>query len=45
MAFNQTQMMSNTGEQKHTLPVAARHLWNLGGFRAYYRGLAVGHNH
>jgi hypothetical protein len=35
-------MMSNTGEQRHTLPDAVRHLWKLGGFRAYYRGLAVG---
>jgi len=37
----QTQMMSNTGEQKRTLKAAIRHLWGLGGLRAYYRGLTV----
>lgn len=43
--FLQTQMMSNTGEQRRTLPDAVRNLWKLGGLRAYYRGLTVGHNH
>ncbi|KII95124.1 hypothetical protein PLICRDRAFT_202930 [Plicaturopsis crispa FD-325 SS-3] len=37
-----TQMMSNTGDQKRTLVAAARHLWRMGGFRAYYRGLQIG---
>ncbi|KAK7061787.1 mitochondrial carrier protein [Favolaschia claudopus] len=49
-----TQMMSNTGELKAEgaqalkrdgqakLVAAARHLWSLGGFRAYYRGLTIG---
>ncbi|KAF8897599.1 mitochondrial carrier domain-containing protein [Infundibulicybe gibba] len=37
-----TQMMSNTGEQKRTLISAARHVWSLGGARAYYRGLTIG---
>ncbi|KAF4575014.1 hypothetical protein EYR36_006369 [Pleurotus pulmonarius] len=37
-----TQMMSNTGEQKRTLLQACRHLWGLGGMRAYYRGLTIG---
>ncbi|KAF9534261.1 mitochondrial carrier [Crepidotus variabilis] len=37
-----TQMMSTSGEQKRTLSEAVRHLWRLGGFRAYYRGLAIG---
>ncbi|TFK55973.1 mitochondrial carrier [Heliocybe sulcata] len=37
-----TQMMSSTGEQKRTLLAAARRLWLLGGFRAYYRGLTIG---
>ncbi|KAJ8468413.1 hypothetical protein ONZ45_g17252 [Pleurotus djamor] len=37
-----TQMMSNTGEQKRTLAQACRHLWSLGGVRAYYRGLTIG---
>jgi solute carrier family 25 phosphate transporter 23/24/25/41 len=37
-----TQMMSNTGEQKRTLLEAARHLYKLGGARAYYRGLTIG---
>ncbi|KAF9268042.1 mitochondrial carrier [Marasmius fiardii PR-910] len=36
-----TQMMSITG-QKRTLMDAARHLWGLGGMRAYYRGLTIG---
>ncbi|KAG7096881.1 hypothetical protein E1B28_004287 [Marasmius oreades] len=36
-----TQMMSITG-QKRTLMDAARHLWRLGGMRAYYRGLSIG---
>ena len=34
-------MMSNTGQQKRTLIDAGRHLWGLGGMRAYYRGLTV----
>lgn len=33
-------MMSNTGA-KRTFAQAARHLYALGGFRAYYRGLTV----
>ncbi|KAF8165282.1 mitochondrial carrier [Crassisporium funariophilum] len=37
-----TQMMSNTGEQKRTMAAAIRHLWGLGGVRAYYRGLTIG---
>uniref|UniRef100_A0A8H8CJZ1 EF-hand domain-containing protein n=1 Tax=Psilocybe cubensis TaxID=181762 RepID=A0A8H8CJZ1_PSICU len=37
-----TQMMSNTGENKRTLVSAVRHLWKLGGIRAYYRGLTIG---
>jgi hypothetical protein len=34
-------MMSTKGEVRLTLVNAARHLWGLGGLRAYYRGLAV----
>jgi len=34
-------MMSNTGGQKRTLVSAVRHVWALGGVKAYYRGLAV----
>jgi len=37
-----TQMMSSTGDQKRTLRLAAKHLWTLGGMRAYYRGLTIG---
>ncbi|KAF9567342.1 mitochondrial carrier [Agrocybe pediades] len=37
-----TQMMSNTGEHKRTLLSAIRHVWRLGGVRAYYRGLTIG---
>jgi len=37
-----TQMMSNTNQQKRTLIQAARHVWGLGGARAYYRGLTIG---
>jgi len=33
--------MSNTGEQRLSLVNAAKHLWVLGGMRAYYRGLTV----
>jgi solute carrier family 25 (mitochondrial phosphate transporter), member 23/24/25/41 len=33
--------MSSTGQQKKSLIDAARHLWGLGGARAYYRGLTV----
>ncbi|KAF9446931.1 mitochondrial carrier [Macrolepiota fuliginosa MF-IS2] len=36
-----TQMMSNAG-MKRTFLQAARHLYGLGGLRAYYRGLTVG---
>ncbi|KAF8640007.1 hypothetical protein AX17_001251 [Amanita inopinata Kibby_2008] len=36
-----TQMMSDSG-QKRALIEAARHVWMLGGSRAYYRGLTVG---
>ncbi|KAG6811318.1 hypothetical protein H0H92_008030 [Tricholoma furcatifolium] len=34
-----TQMMS--GQQRRTLIEAARHVWSLGGARAYYRGLSL----
>lgn len=34
-------MMSNAGGQKRTLIEATRHVWALGGFGAYYRGLSV----
>ncbi|KAF5388157.1 hypothetical protein D9615_000463 [Tricholomella constricta] len=38
-----TQMMSNTSaQQRTTLIQAARHVWGLGGVRAYYRGLSIG---
>lgn len=37
-----TQMMSSTGQHKKSLIDAARHLWGLGGARAYYRGLTIG---
>jgi solute carrier family 25 phosphate transporter 23/24/25/41 len=37
-----TQMMSNTGANKRTFASAIRHVWRLGGFRAYYRGLTIG---
>ncbi|KAI0940015.1 hypothetical protein AcV5_001236 [Taiwanofungus camphoratus] len=37
-----TQMMSSTGQQKRTLLSAARRVWGLGGFRAFYRGLTIG---
>lgn len=36
-------MMSSTGEPRRTLASAAKRLWGLGGFRAYYRGLGVRH--
>ncbi|KAF8450601.1 mitochondrial carrier domain-containing protein [Boletus edulis BED1] len=36
-----TQMMSTTG-QKRNLLGAARHVWQLGQFRAFYRGLTIG---
>ncbi|PFH52786.1 hypothetical protein AMATHDRAFT_139300 [Amanita thiersii Skay4041] len=36
-----TQMMSNTG-QRRSMVEAARHVWTLGGMRAYYRGLMIG---
>lgn len=34
-------MMSNTSVQERTFASAIRHVWKLGGFRAYYRGLSV----
>ncbi|KAG9017317.1 hypothetical protein FRB93_007431 [Tulasnella sp. JGI-2019a] len=38
-----TQMMSSgRGETKSPLSVAARRTWELGGVRAYYRGLVIG---
>ncbi|KAI5124933.1 hypothetical protein M0805_007360 [Coniferiporia weirii] len=37
-----TQMMSTTGGQKRDVLSAAKRLWALGKFRAYYRGLTVG---
>ncbi|KAG6902232.1 hypothetical protein C0995_002864 [Termitomyces sp. Mi166 len=42
LAVNSTQMMSNTSQQKRTLIQAARHVWSLGGARAFYRGLGIG---
>ncbi|KAG8218571.1 mitochondrial carrier, partial [Butyriboletus roseoflavus] len=36
-----TQMMSTTG-QKRSLANSARHVWRLGQFRAFYRGLTIG---
>ncbi|KAH0839862.1 mitochondrial carrier [Lanmaoa asiatica] len=36
-----TQMMSTTG-QKRSLAGAARRVWQLGRFRAFYRGLSIG---
>lgn len=40
-----TQMMSNMGGQRPTLAEAVKHVYSLGGFRAYYRGLAVSYWH
>ena len=40
-----TQMMSNMGGQRPTLMEAVKHVYSLGGMRAYYRGLAVSHRH
>ncbi|KAI5833813.1 mitochondrial carrier [Schizophyllum commune Tattone D] len=37
-----TQMMSSTGNSKRTLRQAIGHLWTLGGYRAFYRGLSIG---
>ncbi|KIK94699.1 hypothetical protein PAXRUDRAFT_11892 [Paxillus rubicundulus Ve08.2h10] len=37
-----TQMMSAAGGQKRSLVGAARHIWQLGGFRTFYRGLSIG---
>ncbi|THH14673.1 hypothetical protein EW146_g5689 [Bondarzewia mesenterica] len=37
-----TQMMSSTGVPNKTLMSAAKRVWALGGFRAYYRGLTIG---
>jgi solute carrier family 25 phosphate transporter 23/24/25/41 len=34
-------MMSSTGGQKRHLVDAARRVWQLGGLRAFYRGLTV----
>jgi len=34
-------MMSNTSASERTFASAIRHVWRLGGFRAYYRGLSV----
>lgn len=36
-----TQMMSSIGGQRRTLADAVKHVYTLGGMRAYYRGLAV----
>jgi len=36
-----TQMMSSTGA-KRSMKEAVKHLWALGGIRAYYRGLTIG---
>jgi solute carrier family 25 (mitochondrial phosphate transporter), member 23/24/25/41 len=36
-------MMTSTGEHKRTLTEAIRHLYQIGGVRAYYRGLTVSH--
>lgn len=33
--------MSNRGGSERTFASAIRHVWRLGGFRAYYRGLSV----
>ncbi|PIL37110.1 transporter [Ganoderma sinense ZZ0214-1] len=37
-----TQMMSSAGGQRRSLREAAARVWQLGGFRAYYRGLTIG---
>ncbi|EJF61198.1 mitochondrial carrier [Dichomitus squalens] len=37
-----TQMMSSAGGERRSLREAAVRLWQLGGFRAYYRGLTIG---
>ncbi|KAF9226538.1 mitochondrial carrier [Gyrodon lividus] len=37
-----TQMMSTTGGQKRSFAAAAQHVWQLGGLRAFYRGLSIG---
>ncbi|KAJ3003911.1 hypothetical protein NUW54_g5063 [Trametes sanguinea] len=37
-----TQMMSSAGGQRRTLREAARRVWQLGGIRAFYRGLTIG---
>lgn len=37
-----TQMMSSVGGQRRTLADAVKHVYTLGGMRAYYRGLAIG---
>lgn len=37
-----TQMMSSTGDQRRSLGEAMRRVYNLGGMRAFYRGLHIG---
>ena len=37
--------MSNMGGQRPTLLDAVKHVYTLGGMRAYYRGLAVSHRY
>ncbi|KAI0677578.1 mitochondrial carrier [Trametes maxima] len=37
-----TQMMSSAGGQKRSLREAAQRVWQLGGMRAFYRGLTIG---
>ncbi|KAI0774233.1 mitochondrial carrier [Fomes fomentarius] len=37
-----TQMMSSAGGQRRTLREAATRVWQLGGMRAFYRGLTIG---
>ncbi|KAI0719597.1 mitochondrial carrier [Cerioporus squamosus] len=37
-----TQMMSSAGEQRRSLREAASRVWQLGGVRAFYRGLTIG---
>ena len=39
--LGQTQMMSSTGDTRRSMVDAAKRIWGLGGFRAYYRGLGV----
>ncbi|KAI0353621.1 mitochondrial carrier [Trametes cingulata] len=37
-----TQMMSSAGEPRRSLREATRRVWQLGGVRAFYRGLTIG---